>query len=142
MFRHLQLIFLLNKLEQLNGQWSFNLSKSKQVTFLNHWLNHEYSPVTMNAGSLSKAPCFERLLGLMFTPDVKWDLCDQLLDAGKMVGSPYRSRKYLTPAMYYFYKSQIRPKMYLLPRLVWYMGNSVTLIWHAVVFYLFFTLPI
>ena len=68
----------------------------------------------MEGSNLVEAPCLEKLLGLKLTPDLKWNayILAVAADTGKMVGSFYRSRKYLTPpALLYLYKSQIRPKM-------------------------------
>merc|ERR1712148_109025 len=53
-------------------------------------------------------------LGLKLTPDLKWNsyILSVAMETGKMVGSFFRSKKYLTPAaILYLYKSQIRPKM-------------------------------
>ena len=68
----------------------------------------------MDGSRLGEAPCFDKLLGLTFTPDLKWNTYIKSVAkvAGKMVGSLYRSRRYLTAdAILYLYKSQVRPKM-------------------------------
>ena len=55
-----------------------------------------------------------RLLGLTFTSDHKWDtyISNIAKNASRMVGSLYRSKKYLLPSsILYLYKSQIRPTM-------------------------------
>ena len=68
----------------------------------------------MENASLSEASCFDKLLGLKFTPDLKWNSYIESVakETAKMVGSLHRSKRYLTPpAILYLYKSQIRPRM-------------------------------
>ena len=64
----------------------------------------------MSETTLSEASSFDRLLGLKITPDLKWNeyIGEVAKVAGKMVGSLFRSRTYLSPAsILYLYKSQI-----------------------------------
>ena len=73
-----------------------------------------FPSVIMDETTLQEADCLERHLGLKFTPDLKWNsyILSVAKDVGKMVGSFFRRRKFLTPAaVHYLYKSQIRPKM-------------------------------
>lgn len=68
----------------------------------------------INGCILNKAPCLEHLLELRFTLDLKWNayILSITKNAGKMSGSLFFSRKYLSlPAMFCLYKGQIRPKM-------------------------------
>ena len=68
----------------------------------------------MENASLSEATCFDKLLGLKFTPDLKWNSYIESVakEAAKMVGSLHQSKRYLTPpAILYLYKSQICPRM-------------------------------
>lgn len=66
----------------------------------------------MNGCTLNEAPLFQLILELRFAPNLKWNSYLQSKDAWKMVGSFYRSRKYLTPfVMLHFYKRQIETKM-------------------------------
>ena len=92
----------LNRTVQWGKEWlvSFNTSKTKLVSF-NHQRNAPDFPlIHMDGSSLSEAPCFDRLLGLEFTPDLRWNTYIRSVAkaTGKMVGSFYRSRKYLTPS--------------------------------------------
>ena len=105
----------LEQVVQWGKAWqvTFNSSKTKLLSF-HHHREPVFPPVQMEGSKLVEAPCLERLLGLKFTPDLKWNayILAVAADTGKMVGSFYRSRKYLTPsALLYLYKSQIRPKM-------------------------------
>ena len=93
---------------------SFNPSKTKLVTFHHKRGIVQFNPVQMDQVVLENSPCLERLLGLKLTPDLKWNsyILSVAKEAGRMVGSFYRSKKFLTPAaILYLYKSQIRPKM-------------------------------
>ena len=68
----------------------------------------------MDNSALDEAPCLDKLLGLKLTPDLKWNsyILSVAKETGKMVGSFFTSKKFLTPeAILYLYKSQIRPKM-------------------------------
>ena len=68
----------------------------------------------MDNKQLDESNMLDMLLGLKITPNLKWDIYIQSIadDAARMVGSFYRSRKFLTPgANLYLYKSQIHPKM-------------------------------
>ena len=68
----------------------------------------------MGESELKDSSCLDKLLGLKLTPDLRWDAYIKCVarDAARMVGSFYRSKKFLTPsALLYLYKSQIRPRM-------------------------------
>ena len=70
---------------------------------------------------LDESPSLDKLLGLKFTPDLKWNsyIASVARDTARMVGSLYRSKKFLTPrAILYLYKSQIRPKITCLGKLL------------------------
>ena len=106
----------LDSIVQWGNNWlvTFNASKTKLVSFHHHRSDPSLSPIHMNGTPLTEAPCFDKLLGLKFTPDLRWNCYIRSVakSAGKMVGSFYRSRKYLTPdAILYLFKSQIRPTM-------------------------------
>ena len=93
---------------------SFNASKTKLVSFHHHQTDPGFHPVVMDASTLSESVHLDRLLGLKLTQDLKWNsyISSIASEASKMIGSLYRSRKYLTPsAILYLYKSQIRPRM-------------------------------
>ena len=105
----------LEQVVQWGKAWqvTFNSSKTKLLSF-HHHREPVFHPVQMEGSNLVEAPCLEKLLGLKLTPDLKWNayILAVAADTGKMVGSFYRSRKYLTPsALLYLYKSQIRPRM-------------------------------
>lgn len=53
----------------------------------------------VNGFNLKKVPCLEHQLVIKFSPDHKWNSYMQSVakDTGKIVGSFYHSRKYLTP---------------------------------------------
>lgn len=61
--------------------------------FHHHWADTELSPIVMDGSSLKEAPSHECLLGLKLSLDLKWNSSLQSFakDAGKMVGSLYRS---------------------------------------------------
>ena len=106
----------LEQVVQWGKDWfvTFNASKTKLVTFHHKKGNPTFHPVQMDNSILEEASCLERLLGLKLTSDLKWNsyILSVAKEAGKMVGSFFRSKKYLTPAaILYLYKSQIRPKM-------------------------------
>ena len=70
----------------------------------------------MDENLLNEASCLNKLLGLNFTPDLKWnsyiDSDSVAKDAARIMGSLYRSMRLLTPeSLLYLYKSQIRPIM-------------------------------
>ena len=68
----------------------------------------------MDGVALEEQMSLDRLLGVKFTPDLKWNLYLEEVgkDVSKMIGSFYRSKKYLSPeSLLYLYKSQVRPKM-------------------------------
>lgn len=65
----------------------------------------------MNGPTLNEFSCFQCLLGLKFTPDLKWNSYKQSIakEARKMIDLLYCSRNYLTPpAFLYLYKSRIK----------------------------------
>ena len=106
----------LDRTDQWGNEWlvTFNASKTKLLSFHHHRNTPNFPTVRMNGSPLKEASCFDRLLGLKFTPDLRWNTYIRSVAkaTGKMVGSFYRSKKYLTPpAILYLYKSQIRPKM-------------------------------
>ena len=106
----------LEQVVQWGKDWfvTFNASKTKLVTFHHKKGSPSFCPIQMDNSVLEEAPCFERFLGLKLTPDLKWNsyILSVAKEAGKMVGSFFRTRKYLTPAaILYLYKSQIRPRM-------------------------------
>lgn len=71
------------------------------------------SPVIMNKCTINEDSWLKCLLGLKYTPDLKWKLyiCTIAKDDGKIISSLYYSLKYPIPtAMLYHYKSQTRPK--------------------------------
>ena len=93
---------------------SFNSSKTKLLSFHHHKGSPSFPPVQMAETTLNEAPCLDRLLGLKFTPDLKWNsyILSVAKETGMMVGSFFRTRNFLTPAaIHYLYKSQIRPRM-------------------------------
>ena len=62
----------------------------------------------MENAILSEASCFDKLLGLKFTTDLKWNFYIESVakETAKMVGSLHRSKRYLTPpAILYLYKT-------------------------------------
>merc|ERR1712215_258105 len=106
----------LNQTIEWGKSWlvSFNAGKTKLVSFHHHRANPDFGAIRMGDSILEEAPCLERLLGLKFTPDLKWNsyIASVAKEASKMIGSLYRSREYLTPSsILYLYKSQIRPTM-------------------------------
>ena len=103
----------LHTIVKWGSKWliTFGAKKTKLVTFHRQHSDPSLPPIYMGDTPLPEAPCLDRLLGMMFTPDLRWNTYIQSVakSAGKMVGSFYRSRKYLTPeAIIYLYKSQIR----------------------------------
>ena len=101
---------------QWGTKWlvKFNASKTKLISFHHHRDTPVFPPVTMGGMTLDESPSLDKLLGLKFTPDLKWNsyIASVAKDTARMVGSLYRSKKFLTPkAILYLYKSQIRPKM-------------------------------
>ena len=106
----------LDIIQKWGKEWlvTFNASKTKLLSFHHHRNPPVLNSVEMSDTILSESPCFDRLLGLKITPDLKWNdyIGEVAKTAGMMVGSLSRSRKYLSPAsILYLYKSQIRPKM-------------------------------
>ena len=92
---------------------TFNSSKTKLRSFHHHRGSPSFPSVIMDETTLQEANCIERHLSLKFTPDLKWNsyILSVAKDVGKMVGSFFRTRKFLTPAaVHYLYKSLIRPK--------------------------------
>ena len=102
--------------KQWGNKWlvKFNPSKTKLITFHHHRDTPVNPLITMDGAVLEESPSLDQLLGLKFTPDLKWDYYISSVAKGtaRMAGSFYRSRKFLTSkALLYLYKSQIRPKM-------------------------------
>ena len=65
-------------------------------SFHHHRNTPNFPTVHMNGSPLKEASCFDRLLGLKFTPDLRWNTYIRSVAkaTGKMVGSFYRSKKY------------------------------------------------
>ena len=106
----------LEHVVQWGKRWlvSFNAPKTKLASFHHKRNNPSFSPIHMDNSTLKEAPCIERLLGLKLTPDLRWNsyILSVVKEASKMVGSFFRSKRFLTPAaILYLYKSQIRPRM-------------------------------
>ena len=106
----------LEEVVQWGKRWfvSFNAKKTNLATFHHKRNSPSFSPIQMDNSTLEDAPCLERLLGLKFTLDLRWNsyILSVAKEASKMVGSFFRSKRYLTPpAILYLYKSQIRPRM-------------------------------
>ena len=105
----------LSSVAKWGEKWlvTFNATKTKSVSF-HHHRQPNFSPLSMNGVDLVESDSHDRLLGLKLTTDLKWDsyITRIAKNASKMVGSFYRSRKYLSPSsILYLYKSQIRPTM-------------------------------
>ena len=101
----------LEQIVQWGKDWfvTFNASKTKLVTFHHKKNDPSFNPVHMDSSFLEEAPCLERLLGLKLTPDLKWNSYIQsvAMETGRMVGSFFRSKKYLTlSAILYLYKTR------------------------------------
>ena len=93
---------------------SFNALKTKLLSFNRHRTASDLPSVSMDGIDLEESSCLDKLLGLKFASDLKWNAYVACVakEAARMVGSFYRSRKYLTPnALLYLYKSQIRLRM-------------------------------
>ena len=93
---------------------TFNATKTKLITFHHHRNNPDFPQIAMDGTYLNESTCLNKLLGLKFTPDLKWNayIDSVAKDAARMVGSLYRSMRLLTPeSLLYLYKSQIRPRM-------------------------------
>lgn len=94
------------------------------------YTSSKYSPM-MDGSSLKGASCLEHLLRLKIIPDLKWNSCMRSTadDGGKMVGSLYRSSKYLTPRIY---KNRIRRIMaHFLPYQAWSCPVLTCLSWES-----------
>lgn len=84
---------------QWEEDWHHSISpNTKLVMFCHHWGDPKFTPVLINGCTPNEAPCIKHLLGLKLTPDLKWNLYIHIITKGswKMVGSFYRSRKYMT----------------------------------------------
>ena len=93
---------------------TFNASKTKLLSLHHQRSDPHLASIEMNGCLLGEAQCFDKLLGLTITPDLKWNTYIKSIAkaAGKMVVSFYRSSRYLTAdAILYLYKSQVRPRM-------------------------------
>lgn len=44
------------------------------VTFHHYWADPKLAPILMSGYSPKEAPCFEHLLGIKLTPDLKWNV--------------------------------------------------------------------
>lgn len=83
---------------------------------------------------LNEVPGFECLLGLKVTPATKGNASLRSIakDAGKLVGWLCRSRKYLSPDIFYDYTSQTRPKNgVLLPYKCWSYPTLTFQLWQS-----------
>ena len=78
---------------------TFNATKTKLITFHHHRNNPDFPQIAMDGMYLNESTCLNKLLCLMFTPDLKWNayIDSVAKDAAKMVGSLYRSMRLLTP---------------------------------------------
>ena len=108
----------LDRISDWGVKWLivFNASKTKLLSFHHHRGSPVFPDIFMNGESLDEQQSLDRLLGLKFTSNLKWSsyIRDVAKDVSKMIGSFFRSRRYLTPqSILYLYKSQIRPKMEL-----------------------------
>ena len=106
----------LNSIVDWGKKWlvAFNKTKTKLLSFHHHRVTPSLPPISMDGSVLAEAPNFDKLLGLKFTSNLKWNSYLETVGscAAKMVGSLSRSRKFLTSsAILYLYKSQIRPTM-------------------------------
>ena len=91
---------------------------AQQKTKLLSLHHHSKDQISMDNKQLDESNTLDKLLGLKITPNFKWDIYIQHIakDAARIVGSFYRSRKFLTPdAILYLYKSQIHPKIEYFP---------------------------
>lgn len=110
------LLWLNSHRSMVGKDWllSFSTSKTKLVSFHHHKADPKPVPILMSDHTLKEAPCFEHLLSLNLTLDLKWNTCIHAIakDTGRMVWYLYCIWKYLIPAaMLKLYKSQIRPRM-------------------------------
>lgn len=96
---------------EINWLVTFNICKTKFVTFHYCRTDPEFSPILMNSCTFKEAPCFDRPLEHKFTPDLKRKRYIRSIAkiAVKTVGSLYRLRMYLTPTAKLYL--QVRPKM-------------------------------
>ena len=106
----------LSRIVQWGKRWliSFNALKTKLVSFKRHQNAPDLPSISMDGVDLQESSCQDKLLGLKFASDFKCNAYVACVakEAARMVGSFYRSRKYLTPnALFYLYKSQIRLRM-------------------------------
>ena len=106
----------LEQVVQWGKRWfvSFNAPKTKLGSFHHKRNSPSFSSIQMDGSTLKEAPCLERLLGLKLTLDLRWNsyILSVAKETSKMVGSFFRSKRFLTPAaILYLYKSQIRPRM-------------------------------
>ena len=84
------------------------------MSFHRHQTPPDLPSVSMDGVDLEESSCLDKLLGLKCASDLKWNayVACVAMEAARMVGSFYRSRKYLTPhALLYLYKSEIRLRM-------------------------------
>ena len=107
----------LSEIVKWGNEWLvfFNTLKTNLVSF-HHHRSQKFTlpPIFMNDVELEEKSCLDRLIGLKLTSDLKWNayMVEVTKSVSKMIGSFYRSKKYLTPeSILYLYKSQIRPKM-------------------------------
>ena len=79
---------------------SFNSSKTKLLSFHHHKGSPSFPPVKMAETTLNEAPCLDRLLGLKFTPDLKWNsyILSVAKETGIMVVPFFLTRNFHTPA--------------------------------------------
>ena len=106
----------LSNVVQWGKRWlvSFNAQKTKLVYFNRHRNDTDIPPISMDGVDLEESSCLDKLLGLKVSSDLRWNAYIECIakNAARMVGSFYRARNYLTRnALFYLYKSQIRPQM-------------------------------
>jgi len=106
----------LSSVVQWRKRWlvSFNAQKTKLASYNCHRIAPDPPSVSTDEVDLEESSCLDKLLGLKFSSDLKWNAYIACIakNAARMVGSFYRTRNYLTPnALLYFYKSQMHLQM-------------------------------
>ena len=104
----------LNHVVQWGKKWLVGFNSLKTKSFHHRRSEPNLATSLMDNANLSEASCFDKLLGLKFTPNLKWNSYIEPVakETAKMVGYLHLSKKYLTPpAIFYLYKSQIQPRM-------------------------------
>ena len=101
-----------NLIVQWARKWlvSFNTSKTKLLSFHHHHNSPDLPTILMDRTQLKEIDCFDKHLGLHFTPNLKQDT--YITSIPRIVSKFYHSRNYLiSNALLDLYKSQIHPKM-------------------------------